>query len=407
MAGLGLIANCRNCKSNQIEVFLSLGDQYLSDFRIDDSKPEKFPLDLVYCKTCTGVQLSETVPRELLYHDNYGYESGINELIVKNLKGIVSLGYRYVNNPKSWLDIACNDGTLLSMVQSDVKRVGVDPVSKFVSKSNQFADLIINDFFPTDKLNSTEKFDVITSVSMFYDIEYPQAFLDQIKNLLSSDGVWIVQQNYLISMIENNSFDNICHEHIHYHSLSSMEKLLLNHDLEIVDAFEDDINGGSLVTVIAHKNGNIATKTSVDAVRNKENIFGINNLSNFVEFAVKIQQVINNIKQFVNTQKVMNKSIFIYGASTRSSTIWQACQIDNKLIDFAVERQTGKIGKYYSPIGLMIISEEEMRKLNPDYLLVGPWFLAESFITREREYISKGGKLIIPLPELRIIENPN
>jgi NDP-4-keto-2,6-dideoxyhexose 3-C-methyltransferase len=400
-----LIKSCRNCKSEDIKIFLSLGNQYLSDFRSDDSKPDKFPLDLLYCKSCTGVQLSETVPRQLLYHDNYGYESGINEIIVKNLKGIVELGYQYVINPESWLDIACNDGTLLSMVKRSVNRVGVDPVTKFVAKSNKFADLIINDFFPTKQLESFEKFDVITSISMFYDIEYPQDFLKQIKNLLSRNGVWIVQQNYLISMVENNSFDNICHEHIHYHSLSSMEKILMDQNLEVIDAYEDEINGGSLVTVIGHKNRGTIPKSSVEAIRVKENLFGINDIDNFFSFADKIQLVINNIKQFVYNEKANKKSIFIYGASTRSSTIWQACQIDQNVVDFAVERQIGKLDKYYSPVGMKIISEEQMRKLNPDYLLIGPWFLAESFIKRERDYVTKGGKLIIPLPELRIIEN--
>ena len=126
---MSAITNCRVCGSVSLESILDLGEQYLSDFREDDSKPEKFPLHLVICNKCGLAQLDFSVSRELMYHDGYGYRSGVNELIKQNLQQIVDIAKNRVPDCSSWLDIACNDGTLLGMVGSQARRVGIDPVT--------------------------------------------------------------------------------------------------------------------------------------------------------------------------------------------------------------------------------------------------------------------------------------
>jgi hypothetical protein len=336
-----------------------------------------------------------------MYHDGYGYRSGVNEQIKSNLQMLVGLALKYVANPSSWLDIAANDGTLLSMVPKTVKRVGVDPVKKFNLESIQHADEIISDFYPAPSLESLE-FDVITSISMFYDLDDPNSFVSSIAKNLTVGGVWVVQQNYVLSMIENTSFDNICHEHIEYYSLTAMNKLVEKFNLEINEFKSDPINGGSFITIISHK-GARPVSDSVGRQLQVEADFGISSAKSYFNFEQRITEVTKDLLAILNSAKENNKSVYIYGASTRGAVIWQRVGITDQYVKFAVERQKEKIGKFFSAIGIPIISEEEMRDNPPDYLLVGPWFLKESFLKREVEYLNHGGCMIFPLPNVEQI----
>lgn len=397
-----MIDKCRSCGSSGFMPIVDLGNQYLSDFRSNDSKPELFPLKLLLCINCNLAQLDTTVERELMYHDGYGYRSGINELIVKNLSMLVEYCLKLNQNAESWLDIACNDGTLLSLVPKNIKRVGVDPVKKFKKESLNHADIIVDDFFPSIGTKSLPAFDVITSISMFYDLDDPNSFVNEIAGKLNSKGVWLVQQNYLLAMIMNNSFDNICHEHIEYYSLRAMKFLVESNNLEIFDVFLDDINGGSLITAIAHK-GAFPVKNSVIQQLEKEKQFGLDSVEIYNQFTHKIEQIKADLLAILEKAKLEGKRVQIYGASTRGATIWQYLGLGPSLIESAVERQLEKIGKRFSAIDIPIIGEEEMRKNPPDYLLIGPWFLKESFLLREKDYLNNGGCFIFPLPEVELI----
>lgn len=396
--------SCRACNFNELVEVLDLGPQCLSDFRADRSLPPKFPLTLMLCTNCSLVQLSHTVPRENMYHEGYGYRSGVNEQIRNNLEMLVNLAVNNIDEVKSWLDIACNDGTLLSMIPKNIYRVGVDPVKKFKAESKQHADLIIDDYFPTKDLSDQLKFDVITSISMFYDLDDPNQFISMISKYLAPGGIWIVQQNYILSMLKNTSFDNVCHEHIGYYSLTAMKHLIDSHNLEIIRVFEDDINGGSIITIISHQ-GTKQIDASVKHLLSAEKEFGISNSNSYKDFERNVSKISIELLNLITQLRKEDKSIYIYGASTRGSVIWQKVGLDTKLIDFAVERQQEKIGKFFSAISVPIISEYDMRKNPPDYLLIGPWFLRESFIEREKEFLKNGGKMIIPLPEIKIIGN--
>jgi 2-polyprenyl-3-methyl-5-hydroxy-6-metoxy-1,4-benzoquinol methylase len=338
-----------------------------------------------------------------MYHDGYGYQSGVNEMIVNNLKMLTDYAFSLNSNPKTWLDIACNDGTLLSLLPKSIYRVGVDPVKKFKTLSSHHANLVISDFFPSEETKSLPEFDVITSISMFYDIDDPNKFVGDVKAKLAHDGVWIIQQNYLLAMLQNNSFDNICHEHIEYYSLQAMQFLMEANDLEIFDAFLDEINGGSLITAIGHK-GAHSVKPSVREQLQIEKSYGLDQSSPYIDFEARINEIRIDLLGLLNDIKNSNKRVQIYGASTRGATIWQYLDINSALVESAVERQAGKVGKIFSAIGIPIISESDMRDNPPDYLLVGPWFLRNGFIQREQEFLKNGGKFIFPLPKVDIVE---
>lgn len=400
------ITGCRACESINLVEFLDLGNQYLADFRDDDKKPPKLPLIAVFCEDCKLVQLKHHMPQDEMYHDRYGFKSGISDSIKKDLDSIVTHAFQYKNDPSFWLDIASNDGTLLSFVPKDVKRVGVDPVGFLCEEAKQHADTIVNNYFGEIALEDIfsagyDKFDVITSISCFYDMPYPDNFVSDVKSVLAEDGVWIIQQNYLLSTLELSAVDNFCHEHLEYYTLLSLENLLKKHGLEVNEVLVSDVNGGSIRTVVS-RIGTFDIDESVYGQRSLEADAGLGSIAPYEEFADSVYGELNKLYKLVTTLKGDGKTVAILAASTRGSTIWQSAGLDALTLDYAVERNPAKVGKLFSPIGIPIISEEEFRKLQPDYAIIGPWFFADEIVDREKDYVNNGGTLIVPLPEVRL-----
>lgn len=401
------IDKCRACGSDQLLEFLDLGMQYLSDFKKTRTRPPQYPLNALLCDVCKLVQLGTSVPQQQMYHENYGFKSGINELIRADLDDVVTHAFQYINDPQTWLDIASNDGTLLSFVPKDVYRVGVDPVKFLCEEAGEHANLIINDYFNNEvgriaKHLTAHGFDVITSISCFYDMPDPSRFVEDVKFSLSPTGVWVIQQNYLLTTMQLNAVDNFCHEHLEYYTLLSLENLLDRFDLEVNEVSISRINGGSIRTVVSHKD-TFPIHRSVQHQRNVEEDWWLSNISPYKTFASEIADELNTLHRLVVNMKADGKSIGILAASTRGATIWQTAGIDKTLVDYAVERNPAKVGKYFSALGIPIISEAECLVRMPDALLVGPWFFADQIIDRETEYLSRGGQLVIPLPRVEVI----
>lgn len=395
------IKQCRLCGHTDLMLVYDLGNQYLSDFRDDDSKPPQAPLTLMMCEQCSLVQLAHTVEREALYHNNYGFRSGVNEGIVKDLKSIVRAGLE-THKSGNWLDIASNDGTLLSFVPKSFMRIGFDPVAKFQPEASKSADLIHVDFFNAADCMGM-KFDVVTSISMFYDIDDLNEFVSEVAQVLAPTGVWIIQQNYLYDMLRHGAIDNVCHEHLTYFSLGALQNLLASHGLYVSHASVSGVNGGVLRTEVRHwNNSGVGIQTSaVGRTLQKERKFGVDQPGTMIQFAEKSRRNLDKLIEVVDDSS--NQPIDVYGASTRGAVLWQAAGIDETRVSFAVERQDEKVGKWFSPIGVQIISEEEMRAEPPKSLLIGPWWHRDAFIEREQAFLLNGGRMIFPLPAVEVV----
>lgn len=403
------IKHCRSCLSRKLINILSLGEQYLSDFSEGDDKPEKSPLDLILCRDCNLLQLKNTVSPALLYTERYGYKSGINQTMKKELKEIAEKSVKKVKDQKFKelivVDIGANDGTLLSNYPEDIFRIGIEPIKKFAKECTRHANIVINDFFNYKsfvKKIKNKKAHIITAISCFYDIEDPNLFLSDIGKILHKDGVFVIQQNYLVSMLENNAFDNIVHEHLEHYSLLSLEKLLNRHNLEIFSASLSEINGGSIRAFISHR-GRKKISTSINQLRTHESKIGLNDKRIYEKFAIRVKKNKKDLRRFLKKLVLENKTIYIYGASTRGNTLLQFYKLNNRLIKAAVERNSEKWGKKISSVGIPIISEEQGRLEKPDYMLVLPWFFKDEFLKREKKYIELGGHFIFPLPKLEVI----
>ncbi|MDP2585747.1 MAG: class I SAM-dependent methyltransferase, partial [Candidatus Levybacteria bacterium] len=356
---------------------------------------------------CSLLQLKHNVPQPSLYTERYGYKSGMNSTMRKELKEIVdkTLDKLGQKDDIAVVDIGANDGTLLSNYSDKVFKVGIEPIKKFARECKLKAEVVINDFFNYKsyfRKMKTKKAHIITVISCFYDVEKPNLFLSDVKKILHEDGILVIQQNYLVGMLKKNAYDNIVHEHLEYYSLLSLEKLLKRHGFCVFDVEEGEVNGGSFRTYISNI-GKRKMSKSVINMRAKEEKINLNNKKIYMNFAQRVEVNKNKLSKLISKLIKRNKKIYIYGASTRGNTLLQYCGLDNKLIKAAVERNSEKWGKKIASVGIPIISEEQARTEKPDYMLVLPWFFKEEFLRREKKYLQGGGHFIFPLPNLEVI----
>ena len=410
------IKECRACGSKKLVHILSLGEQYITNFVEQpylDAK--KGPLELVMCDPLDGgcglLQLKDTFNHDILYK-KYWYRSGISTTMVKELNNIVNNAEKLVklNVGDIVIDIGANDGTLLKQYKTKgIVKVGFEPSNLWkLAKGDDVK--IFNDYFNFNSFNSEfrgKKAEVITSIAMFYDLENPNSFVSDIKQCLAENGVWIIQMNYLGLMLENNTFDNISHEHLEYYSLLTLEKLLQKHALEVFDVELNNVNGGSFRVYIRHVGAQIgnssAASSRLNAQRNYELHSKLESKETYINFAKRIEKIKKDLIVLLNSIKQQGKRVYIYGASTRGLVLLQFAGIDNKLISAATDKNPDKWGKYIVGTGIKIIPLNQYRQEKPDYLLVLPYHFIDEIKDQEKEFVDNGGKLIVAIPTVRVI----
>jgi len=393
---------CRLCGSKELIDVFSLGEQYINDFVPKErvGKGLTAPLDLVMCAQCSLLQLRHTAPQELLYSRYYWYRSGVTDTMRVALRDITREIESQIRLTAGdvVLDIGANDGTLLaSYTVPGLRKVGCEPADNLVDLLRKNTDYVMHDFWSFDRYMELSKSwgfgkaKVITAIGMFYDLEDPNKFIKDAQLALAEDGVFVAQLMCLSPMLEKNDVGNICHEHLEYYSLDSLKCLFETNGLEMFKIEENDVNGGSYRIFARHYTGK--------GVAYNEK-FG---LDDFQSFASRINNNRERCVEFIKSEVANGKKIYVYGASTKGNVILQYYGLDHKLITAAAERSPEKWGKYTIGSWIPIVSEEEARKAQPDYFLVLPWAFFQEFYERERDWRSRGGKFIVPLPDFQVV----
>ena len=239
---------------------------------------------------------------------------------------------------------------------------------------------------------------------MFYDLEDPCSFAQDIFDILDKDGLWHLEQSYMPMMLKNNSYDTICHEHLEYYSLRSLKYIFDKIGFKIIDLEFNDINGGSFAITVAKKNSrHKEIKKIVEWLLKKESIFEYNKINTFKKFFINIKKHKKIFKDLLLNLKDMKKKVIGYGASTKGNVILQYCNIDQRLVPFIADVNEFKHGRFTPGSNIKIISEIEAKKMNPDYFLVLPWHFKNFIINKEKEFINKNKKILFPLPDIEII----
>lgn len=410
---------CRVCGSASLKKVIDLGPQYLQGSFIKPGKEmpssRKIDCTLVRCNpeedenACGLLQMEHSVPPEILYAA-YWYRSGTNNTMRSHLKEIVDSVQPFISKPAAAvLDIGCNDGTLLANYPADFDKYGCDPSD--VAQEVKIAR-VVQDIFPSEALNNLlagKKMDVITSIAMFYDLENPVEFVKHISQNLAANGIWVFEMSYMPRMLELDSYDTICHEHLEYYSLAVLEKICAMGGMKIFNISFNDINGGSIRCFATHKACNLYDKTGdaelINSIRHKEFDLELDTDKPYIAFQQRIGKLKEELYVLLSTLKAEGKKVHIYGASTKGNTILQWCNIDNSLVQYAAERNADKFGATTLGTNIPIISEEESRSMNPDYYLVLPWHFKDEFIEREKEALNKGTKFIFPIPVIDVYKS--
>jgi NDP-4-keto-2,6-dideoxyhexose 3-C-methyltransferase len=394
---------CRLCNSTELEDIFSLGNQYINNFVELDKVGEglRAPLDIVICNNCSLVQLKHTAPQELLYSRFYWYKSGVTETMKNALRDITLTIENLIDLQKDdvVLDIGANDGTLLSTYSIDgIIKVGCEPADNLIDPLAINCDVVLHDFWSEEMyINNSSKWGskkakVITAIGMFYDLDDPNKFISDAAKCLTDDGIFIAQLMCLLPMLEKNDLGNICHEHIEYYSLKSLKYLFENNGLEIFKIEENYVNGGSYrIFAKPYKNGSIELSDDLSK-------------QHLLDFKKRIDKNKKECVDFIKQVVSEGKKVYVYGASTKGNVILQYYGLDNSLISAAAERSPEKWGKYTIGTWIPIISEEQARIDNPDYFLVLPWAFFDEFYKRESDWLARGGKFILPLPEFKIVD---
>ena len=403
---------------------LKLGEHYVSDFlNADETSTDrnKYSLDLYLDAEIGAVRLkSETLPPPEAMWGRYWYRSGTNATMTKELGNIVTEITDRVKLQQGdvWLDIACNDGTLLRQVPTGVVRIGIDPCDdSYYTESSKHAKVVQSYFnkaaydsaFPT----GVKKAKIITCIAMFYDLDDPHPFIEDMYECLDDDGVIVLQMSYTPLMVQQMAFDNICHEHVYYHSLTSIQNLFQQHGMMVIDANVNDTNGGSIRIYLAKEKCNPNAFGThqlrqvclyrTDSILNFERIADISDPTVWETFGTRLNQLKISMLDFVRTARAEGKTIYGYGASTKGNTLLQYFGLTKEDITAIAERSPYKFGKKTIGTEIPIISEEEMRAAKPDYLLVLPWHFIDEFVKRETDFLNAGGALVVPCPEFKII----
>ncbi len=417
MNGIKIIEKCRACGSDKFLPIISLGEHYISNFIESEEEQEKIkkvPLELILCENCKLLQLKHNAPSEAMWNEQYWYKSAINRMIRDDLKNIVEKSQRLIELKKEdiVIDIGCNDGTLFDFYRNEATLVGFEPSKNVAKEAEEKGFEIINNFFNAEDFKKEfgdKKAKVITAISMFYDLEDPNKFLRDIASILDKEGLFIIQQNYLVSMLKQNAVDNICHEHREYYSLHSLKNLLDKHGLEIFDLILNDINGGSIRTYIRFKESEKplppeGAEERISEVEKEEIEMELHTSKPYQEFALRIDNTKKQLLEFFKREKVAGKIICGCGASTRGNTTLQYFGLGPDLITCIFDRNPDKWGKKTIGSLIPVESPDRIDEFKLEYQLVLIWHIFKGIGDDEKEFVKKGGKFILPFPTIKIID---
>ena len=405
------IEKCRISGSKNLITVLSLGEQYLTGVfpKSENEEITKGPLDLVWCPDSGLLQMKQSFSLDEMYGENYGYRSGLNSSMVKHLQQ-KSKTLQKIANPTEEdlvLDIGSNDATSLKAYAGKFKKVGIDPTGNKFKEFYTEETHLISDFFSSEVFNRHfpgEKAKIITSIAMFYDLERPIKFVEEVESVLHDEGIWHFEQSYMPSMLRTNSYDTICHEHLEFYSFRVVKEMLERCNLKVIDVQMNSINGGSFAVTAAKKESSYSSNTPIiNWMLKQEEEMGLDTPKPYREFEERVYRHRNNLRDLIKSLVEDGKKVFGYGASTKGNVLLQFCNLTKEDIPYIAEVNEDKFGSFTPGTGIKIVSEKEAKEMNPDYFLVLPWHFKSSILEREKEYLENGGKFIFPLPDIEII----
>jgi SAM-dependent methyltransferase len=408
-------AGCRACGSqNRVEI-LSFGDMPLSNGLLSEAQlrefEARFPLTVLFCETCSLVQIRETVDPEVLFAEDYPYFSSVSDAWVKHCRenALELVEARQLGSSSLVVEIASNDGYLLrNYAERGIPVLGIDPAAGPAAASRAIGVPVREEFFGrtfAEALTREGKAaDVIHANNVLAHVADLPGVVDGIRILLKDTGVAVIEAPYVRDLIDHCEFDTIYHEHFSYFSVTAVSRLFERHGLTLVDVRRLPTHGGSL-RMYVQRTGQ--PSNIVRQLLAEEEELGVTRLAYYQNFAARVQAIQRTLKELLVSLKSSGKRIAGYAVAAKGTILLNSAGIDGRLVDYLVDRNRHKQGKYMPGVHLPVYDPQKLLESpSPDYLLVLAWNFKDEIMQQQQEYRQRGGRFIVPIPAPQIVQEP-
>jgi 2-polyprenyl-3-methyl-5-hydroxy-6-metoxy-1,4-benzoquinol methylase len=404
---------CRFCGNPLNLIFVDLGVQplcetYIRKDQLTQMEPF-YQLRVYVCESCLLVQLEDTLDPEEIFR-NYAYFSSHSKGWMKHTENYAEMIINKLglNETSQVVEVGSNDGYLLQFfARKKIPVLGIEPAMNVAEAAIEKEIPTIVKFFgkqtSVDLSDKNKQADLLICNNIIAQVPNLNDFVAGLKTLLKPSGVITIEFHYLAKLIDNSQFDTISHERFSYFSFSVIEKVLASHGLTIYDVEQLSTHGGSLRIYARHtENLSIPVTIRTKQMRESEEANGFTRIEKYLSFAKKVKKTKRNILHFLINVKCRNESIVGYGAHAEAHTLLNYCGIDSDFLDYTVDRNPAKQGKFLAGIHLPIFHPDKICETEPDYIMILPWNIKEEIMNQMSCVGKWGGRFIVPIPRVTI-----